>query len=114
MALAEPARPYRRSAGMPLWKISPAASPDDDRWQGRPIWSELIVEAPTAASARVLASEWALSDQPTHIGNETPSPRSGFEDEKLYWVRRLRPSEALQLTLPSDRKTPVRRASRLA
>jgi hypothetical protein len=95
---------------MALWKLTPAASPEDDRWQARTIWAEVIVEAPTAAFARQFAVEWELGESTPHIGNESPSPISGFQDEKLYWARRLRPDEVLHLSLPAESTTPVRRA----
>ena len=33
------------------------------------------------------------------VGNESPSPNSGFEDEKLYWARRVADEEARHLSL---------------
>ena len=72
--------------------------PDDPRWQDRTIWSEVIVDAPTAAFARQYAAEWALQDMDGQVGNESPSPNSGFEDEKLYWARRVA-DEARHLSL---------------
>ena len=41
---------------MPLWRIHPVVHPSDSRWQGRPIWAEVIVRAETAAMARVIAA----------------------------------------------------------
>lgn len=98
---------------MALWKLTPAASPEDDRWQSRPIWNEVIVEASTAAAARELAASWERRELvPQHVGNETPSLKSGFEDEKLYWARRMRPQDSIHLALPKTAATPVRRALR--
>jgi hypothetical protein len=97
---------------MALWKLTPAAAPDDDRWQGRTIWNEVIVEAPTAAFARQYAAEWEQGEHMQQVGNESPSPRSGFQDEKLYWARRLRPNGSLHISLPTETTTPVRRALR--
>lgn len=72
---------------MPRWRITPAAHPDDPRWQDREIWAEVIVEAPSAAFARLRAR--TLDGEPRRgVGNESLGPRSGFEDEKLYHVRR--------------------------
>jgi hypothetical protein len=96
------------------WKLTPVASPDDPRWQGRPIWREVIVEAPTAAFARQFAAEWELADRLQHVGNESPSPKSGFEDEKLYWVRRLPDNEARHVGPAADAATPVLRAVKMA
>lgn len=79
---------------MPLWRIHPVALLGDTRWQGRRIWAEVVVRAPSAAFARVAA---AKLDEPTvrrRLGNETNGFRSGFADEKLYWVRRVGPTEA--------------------
>lgn len=96
------------------WKLTPVASPGDPRWQGRAIWNEVIVEAPTAAFARQFAAEWELPDRLRHIGNESPSPKSGFQDEKLYWVRRLPADEACRLGVAADGACPVLRAVKMA
>jgi hypothetical protein len=69
-----------------VWVIEPAAYPEDDYWQDRDIWAQLVVSAPTAAQARLVAERWALRDEIPHVGNETPSPRAGFTDAKLYHV----------------------------
>lgn len=92
----------------------PAASPDDPRWQDRTIWSEVIVDAPTAAFARLYAAEWALQDMDGQVGNESPSPKSGFEDEKLYWVRRVPTEEAHELRTGSQDGARILRARNLA
>jgi hypothetical protein len=94
---------------MALWKLTPAAEPDDDRWQGRTMWKEVIVEAATAAFARQFAAEWELGRTRQQVGNESPSPLSGFIDEKLYWARRMPAKEVLHLSLESN-GGPVRRA----
>jgi hypothetical protein len=96
------------------WKLTPVASPDDPRWQGRTIWSEVIVEAPSAAFARHFAAEWELPNRRRRVGNESPSPKSGFEDEKLYWVRHLRDNEAVHVAPAGDAATPVLRAVKMA
>jgi hypothetical protein len=95
---------------VPLWKLTPAAAPDDPRWQDRTIWSEVIVEAPTAAFARQFAADWDLPKQLPQVGNESPSPKSGFQDEKLYWARRVADEEARHLSLAGDGTSPVLRA----
>lgn len=82
------------------WLIEPVASPDDSRWQDRPIWRRVLVMADSPAFARLTAEAWALPRVPPQIGNESDSPRAGFLDEKLYLVRQV-PSEA-------GRRTPQR------
>lgn len=67
---------------MPLWRIRPVAEPDDPRWLDHPIWSEVVVRADSAAQARRAA---AASESTEAEGDG----RSGFDDEKLYWVRRV-------------------------
>ena len=70
---------------MRLWKIVPVTPPTDPRWQGRRVWSEVLVRAESAAVARLIAGE--LDREPSiGVGNETLDSRSGFDDEKLYWV----------------------------
>lgn len=95
---------------MSLWRLTPIASPDDARWQDREVWSEVIVEAPTAALARRYAADWELASGTPPIGNESPSPRSGFEDEKLYWVRRVSPGPGDMLSRYGEPASRVKRA----
>jgi hypothetical protein len=79
---------------MPLWRIHSVAHPEDSRWQGRRIWAEVIVQAESAAFARLMASKLDEPPVPHRLGNESLCFRSGFEDEKLYWVHRLSAVEA--------------------
>jgi len=79
---------------MMLWRIYPVAAPGDPRWQAREIWEEVIVRASGAAFARVVASRLDGQRPRYSLGNESQSYRSGFMDDKLYWVRRLKPEEA--------------------
>lgn len=82
---------------MPLWRIVPVTPAEDMRWQGRRIWREVIVRADTAALARVLAGEHVRPENPLGVGNETLDFRSGFDDEKLYWVFQIDEDEAAAL-----------------
>lgn len=73
----------------PIWLIEPNAAPDDPWWQGRQIW-QLVVAAPSAAFARLEAERWALDQRrAVQVGNESPSMKAGFIDEKLYFARPL-------------------------
>lgn len=74
-----------------FWLLEPAASPKDSRWQDRPIWRWVVVAAPSASLARLVAERWALPRVAPQIGNESDSPRAGFLDEKLYYVRPVKP-----------------------
>jgi hypothetical protein len=98
---------------MPLWKFEPAADARDDLWQGRTIWREVIVEAPSAAFAREYAAEWELSDRAPQIANESLSRRSAFHDHHAYHVRQLADAEAAALAATADSGSPIRRATRL-
>lgn len=75
---------------MPLWTIDASAVAEDSRWQDFPIWAEVVVRAPSAAQARLVAAAMEAEEiaDPTTVGNETLSFRSGFQDEKLYHVSR--------------------------
>ncbi|WP_119301209.1 hypothetical protein [Dongia deserti] len=77
--------------GMKLWLIEPVADAGDQMWQDRPIWAEIVVAAPNPAFARLAAEQRALSPDWTPVGNESPSRRSGLNDEQLYHVRALPP-----------------------
>ncbi|WP_119458355.1 hypothetical protein [Rhodospirillaceae bacterium SYSU D60014] len=79
---------------MILWRIAPVADPRDSRWQDRRIWREVIVRAPSAAMARLIAGRLETNPDRPPVGNESPAFRSGFTDEKLYWVARLSTAEA--------------------
>lgn len=80
---------------MTLWLITPSSGPDDTRWLDFPIWTEVTVRASSPARARLLAArmEAEMTADDTPVGNEAPGFRSAFEDEKLYWVRRLSPGD---------------------
>lgn len=79
---------------MPIWRIHPVAHPRDSRWQGRRIWEEVIVRADCAALARMIAAKLDEPAVPYRLGNETQCFRSGLQDEKLYWARRLDDADA--------------------
>lgn len=87
---------------MPVWRIHAVAAPNDPRWQGRKIWKDVVVRAPTAAVARLLAADL---DRPaeTRISHaRNLRDWSGFDDEKLYWVQRLSLEHALRFGLIGD------------
>jgi len=69
--------------------IFPVAAPGDGRWQGRYIWPETVVEAGSAAEARLVAAARVLDASQPKVGNESKAVVVGFEDEKLYWVQEL-------------------------
>lgn len=75
--------------GVDLWLIEPAVASDDQAWQDRPVWAEVVVAADSPAFARLAAERKALSPDWIHIGNESESRRSGLNDEQLYHVRPL-------------------------
>jgi hypothetical protein len=83
-----------------LWLIEPAVDADDQIWQDRAVWAEVVVAADSPAFARLAAERKALSPQWTHVGNESESRRSGLNDEQLYHVRPL-PSERRD-SFPAD------------
>jgi len=74
---------------MALWRFIPVADKTDSHWQDRRIWHGVIVRAPTAAMARVLADAAEARMARGAMGNETASFRGGFCDGNLYWVQRL-------------------------
>jgi hypothetical protein len=74
-----------------LWVIEPVLDPDDDAWQDRAVWTDIVVGAESPAFARLAAEELALSAPWIPIGNESQSRRAGLNDEKLYRVFELPP-----------------------
>jgi hypothetical protein len=73
---------------MARWRLTPIAEAHDGRWQNRRIWREVVVQASSAAQARLVAAELEMDPSEPLSGNESPSFRSGFLDEKLYRVDR--------------------------
>ena len=74
---------------VPLWLIEPAAAPDEECWQDRAVWAEIVVAAESPAFARLAADKALLDPNWTHVGNESESRRSGLNDAHLYHVRAL-------------------------
>lgn len=77
-----------------LWRLLPAAKPDDPTWEGRPIFSEVVVRAPTSAQARIEAAKLARDPHDVLACLEKADPNGGFTNEKLYRVVPLSPEEA--------------------
>ena len=73
---------------MPVWKIIPVAREDEEAWLDYGHWTEVLVRAPTAARARVVAAA-ELHDRSRPIGNESAAGQAGLEDPKLYHVVRV-------------------------
>lgn len=74
---------------MTVWRIRPVTPPNASRWQGRQVWDEVVVKAPKAAFARIVAARLEVDANARGVGNESVGPKSGFMDEKLYWIGRL-------------------------
>jgi hypothetical protein len=72
-----------------IWIIDPAVSADDESWQDRTVWAEIIVAATSPAFARLAADKGLIQEKSTHVGNESESRRSGLNDSHLYHVREL-------------------------
>ena len=79
---------------MPLWRFVPVADEHDSAWQDRRIWHGVVVRAPTAAMARVIADDAEERRVRGAVGNETRAYGGGFGDPNLYWVERLSTEEA--------------------
>jgi hypothetical protein len=76
---------------MTIWRITPAARFGDSRWEDHPMFAEVIVRAPTAAQARLIAGT-ALSraHSQTQFGGERDTIFiSAFRDASLYRVVEL-------------------------
>ncbi len=74
---------------MPLWRFIPVADKFDSRWQDRCIWHDVVVRAPSAAFARLVADSAEERLARGAVGNETSTSRGGFADTSLYWVQRV-------------------------
>jgi hypothetical protein len=91
-----------------FWRLTPTAAPDDPRWLDHALWDEVIVKAPSAAEARLLAGALA-AHKPERIANESAAGRTGFDDEKLYWVQQIAAPD-----VPADQPEGVIRAVKRA
>lgn len=78
---------------MPIWRLTPVADVDDGRWQDSEIWSEVLVQAGSAAGARVVAADLDTPEIPKATQPNTTFVRSRFADEKLYRVDRVAPAD---------------------
>jgi hypothetical protein len=78
---------------MPVWMLIPSTHDTDPRWQGRPIFTEVLVRADTAGMARHLAARFELGVDPDDtgraVGNGSEPLGSALEDEKLYQMLTL-------------------------
>jgi hypothetical protein len=79
---------------MPYWRFEPIARPGDPRWQGRRIYRDVVVAADSPGLAILHASAAHRPTPMPKIGNETLCYRSGFEDHRLYRLRRISEAEA--------------------
>jgi hypothetical protein len=87
--IRETARSSMAQTETNLWLIEPVTDPDDQMWQDRPVWAEIVVAADSPAFARLAAERKVLPSHWTRVGNESESRRSGLNDEQLYHVRPL-------------------------
>jgi hypothetical protein len=72
---------------MPLWKFTPSAAPDDDRWLDGPIWARVLVCAATSGQARALAARWEtgqIEQNPNAPPELVMDYQSAFTDPTLY------------------------------
>jgi hypothetical protein len=65
------------------WRFSPVAGTKDPRWDGRHVWHEVVVAAPTQDDAIRLADDFYRSQFTDSPANEN-RPGSGFDDVTLY------------------------------
>jgi hypothetical protein len=74
-----------------VWRLTPVARADDPRWQGRRIWSELVIVAGNVGEAVLLAArhDEQASGYRVSDSQDGQQLRSGFEDELLYRADRL-------------------------
>ena len=89
---------------MTIWRITPAARFGDSRWEDHPMFAEVIVRAPGAAQARLMAGK-ALSraDSLAQFGEERDTIFiSAFRDDKLYRVVELAEPSGYSPTGPDE------------
>jgi len=74
-----------------VWQFTPVARPDDPAWQGRTIWEDFRIVAPTVGTAMLLASRYdeKLKGLSTEDSQDRQQLRSGLEDARLYRIDRV-------------------------
>lgn len=98
-----------------LWRFTPAASDDDARWLGGPIWSEVTVRAETSGQAVQFASDWENEMLRDEFGAGIPHSvlidrRSALGDPTLYHVEEIHDSEphgGLGVVSHGDQRAPI-------
>jgi len=91
---------------MPLFRFTPATHRHDPRWQGRALFDEVVVRAPSSGEARRLAATLeAPGDERAmaHAVGNGSEPRTGaLDDEKLYRMEPISEDEAAFLARHRD------------
>lgn len=77
-----------------LWRLTPIAPTNDEKWLGGPVWNEVMVCAETSGEARFIASDWEASrssHSPTEntAGNSAMSYQSALGDPALYVLQEV-------------------------
>lgn len=81
---------------MPIWRIEPVADAGDPIWQEGPRWERVLVRAPTAALARVIAEQL---DAPA-------SARPGGRLDELYGKSRFAIEKAYRVVRADGTRHP--------
>lgn len=81
--------------GLKLYRLVPAAAPDDPNWDLAPSHGEVVVAALTSGDARVVAAEAELDFleiDGSPAEDKSTKMASAFRNEKLYTVIEEAPS----------------------
>ncbi|MEM7565972.1 MAG: hypothetical protein AAF321_01955 [Pseudomonadota bacterium] len=77
---------------MPIWTLTPSATPDDPNWANARIYPRVVLRAETSGEARAMAAAMeareADHDPADQVGTQAMDLPSAFLDPKLYRVVR--------------------------
>ncbi len=78
---------------MPLWTLTPRATPDDPNWANARIYPRVLLRAGTSGEARAMAAAMEARDADhdpdrDQVGTQAMDLPSAFLDAKLYHVVR--------------------------
>ena len=98
-----------------VWQFTPVARADDPTWQGRTMWQDFRIVAPTSGVAILLAARY--DEQSKHLSvadsQDGQQLRSGLENPRLYRVDQISEADATKTPtgtiIRADRTNPPMR-----
>ena len=79
-----------------VWQFTPVARADDPTWQGRTMWEDFRIVAPTSGVALLLAARYDEQSKNLSVADSQDGQqlRSGLEDPRLYRIDQIGEADA--------------------